>query len=62
QRISDVQRLVDKQRERERLEHLISTLHQLIEAVQERGHEVVKDEVAAMVSRVLVSLESNQTV
>jgi CheY-like chemotaxis protein len=62
QRISDVQRLIDKQGERERLEPLISTLHQLIETVQERGHEIVKDEVSAMVNRVLMSLESNQTV
>ncbi|MCG7892869.1 MAG: response regulator [Candidatus Thiodiazotropha taylori] len=62
QRISDVQRLLDKQGERERLQPLINGLHQLIETVQESGYEVVKEEAAVTVSRLLMAWESNQTI
>ncbi|MCG8100106.1 MAG: hypothetical protein JAZ05_13565, partial [Candidatus Thiodiazotropha taylori] len=62
QRISDVQRLLDKQGERERLQPLINGLHQLIETVQESGYEVVKEEAAVTVSRLLMAWESKQTI
>jgi hypothetical protein len=62
QRISNVQRLIDKQGERERLQPLINGLHKLIESVQERGHEVMREEAALSVSRLLMAWESKQTV
>jgi CheY-like chemotaxis protein len=59
-RISDVQRLLDKKGERERLKPLVNGIQQLIEGLQTREAEILKEETASYVSRLLMNWESTQ--
>ncbi|MES9833303.1 MAG: response regulator [Candidatus Thiodiazotropha sp. DIVDIV] len=60
QRISGVQRLVDKQGERERLQPLIAGIHKLIDGIQNQDDKILNEEAPHHVSRLLMAWESKQ--
>lgn len=60
QRISGVQRLVDKQGERERLQPLITSIHKLIDGIQSQENILLNEEAPHHVSRLLMAWESEQ--
>jgi hypothetical protein len=59
QRISDVQRVLDKQSERERLQPLITDIQKLIDSLQAPGKRVLNEEAPHHISRLLMTWESN---
>ena len=59
-RISDVQRLHDKQGERERLQPLITGIQQLIDSLQNPEREPLQDQTPHQVNRLLMAWESQQ--
>ena len=59
-RISDVQRLLDKKSERERLQPLISGIENLIDSLQSTEKEAIYEPPPHSISRLLMSWESHQ--
>ncbi|MCU7923597.1 MAG: response regulator [Candidatus Thiodiazotropha sp. (ex Dulcina madagascariensis)] len=59
-RICDVDRLHDKQRERERLQPLITGIHQLIDHLQNTENRPNRDQASHHLSRLLTAWESQQ--
>jgi CheY-like chemotaxis protein len=59
-RIVSLQRKSNKQRERERLEPLVAGIHQLIEKLQDSGHDLNWDQVCHDLNRLRMLWESRQ--